>query len=122
MDVHDILFVCGGKLQPWPHVQECVLTTRPQAMFNVAIGTTVTAKFYKLADTDAEPGHEYSRYAQLKTNFTLGTMVGVVLAVATAFLASLWKAAAAEVGGFMAPCLFGVFAVYVRLAPWWTCC
>ena len=89
-------------------------------MFNVTIGGVVTARFYRLANSDAEPGHEYNRYTQLKTTFTLGTMAGVVLAVATAFLASLWQGAASEVGGFMAPCLFGVFAVYVYFASWWS--
>ncbi|KAJ9617167.1 hypothetical protein H2200_000888 [Cladophialophora chaetospira] len=85
------------------------------AAFNITAATAVWARFRKIADSDAEPGHEYSRYSQLKTLFVLSTILGAVLAGATAFLASLWKTATDENSGFIAPCLCGIFAFIIDI-------
>jgi hypothetical protein len=90
-----------------------VLTNARQATFNIGGARILSARFRIVADGEAEPGHELSRYANMKVTFILSTILSLVLATATGFLASLWRGAIAENRGFLAPCISGVIAVYV---------
>ncbi|KIW68575.1 hypothetical protein PV04_04513 [Phialophora macrospora] len=83
------------------------------AIFNIGGARILSARFRIVADSDVEPGYEISRYANLKVTFILSTILSFVLAIATGYLASLWRGAVAENIGFIAPCISGFVAVVV---------
>jgi hypothetical protein len=76
----------------------------------VAGACTFSARFNKVAAGEAEPGHEYVRYNQMQTAFTLSAIMGCVFAVAAGVLASLWGGTVQENSKFMAPFVLGWIA------------
>ncbi len=82
-------------------------------MCSISVARTISARFRKLVNSEAEPGHEDLRYSNLQTTFILGTLLGVVLSLATAFLAYLWGTTIPKNNGFIAPCVSGIIAASV---------